>query len=163
MKHFFFQISLNAWFWSTVFHTRDFPLTELFDYGFAYSMVLSGLYCFTLRILHRRSNLVKTLVTILFTYYFLNHFAYLSIGKFDYSYNMKANIITGVFSSIGWIFWYIRNRRIKTYSWKIFLFHLLVGATVLLELNDFPPIFWIFDAHSIWHLSTVPITILFYR
>lgn len=27
--------------------------------------------------------------------FFINHFAYLSVGQFDYQYNMKANISTG--------------------------------------------------------------------
>lgn len=45
----FSAICLNAWFWSIVFHTRDFPITELFDYVFAYSMVLASFYCMIIR------------------------------------------------------------------------------------------------------------------
>jgi post-GPI attachment to proteins factor 3 len=47
--HVFSIISLNAWTWSTVFHSRDFPLTELLDYVFAYSMVLASFWCMTIR------------------------------------------------------------------------------------------------------------------
>lgn len=45
----FFQICMNGWICSLIFHTRDFPLTELFDYGFAYSMVLANFTCMILR------------------------------------------------------------------------------------------------------------------
>lgn len=32
-----------------IFHTRDYPITELFDYVFAYSMVLASFWCFIIR------------------------------------------------------------------------------------------------------------------
>lgn len=40
---------------------------------------------------------------------------------------------------------------------------LLLQAGALLELLDFPPLFWVLDAHALWHISTVPLNILFYR
>lgn len=40
---------MNGWICSIIFHTRDFPLTELLDYGFAYSMVLTNFACMILR------------------------------------------------------------------------------------------------------------------
>lgn len=47
--HTFAIICMNAWTWSFVFHTRDFPITELFDYVFAYSMVLASFWCMLIR------------------------------------------------------------------------------------------------------------------
>lgn len=47
--HLRFQICINGWMCSIIFHTRDFPLTELLDYGFAYSMVLANFCCMLLR------------------------------------------------------------------------------------------------------------------
>lgn len=76
---------------------------------------------------------------------------------------MKANVATGVISGIGWIIWYMFQRKKRSYAWKILVFQLLAACSLLLELNDFPPIFWTFDAHSLWHLSTVPLTFLLYR
>jgi hypothetical protein len=32
-------VSLNAWFWSTVFHTRDVDFTEKMDYFSAFTIV----------------------------------------------------------------------------------------------------------------------------
>ena len=31
------------------------------------------------------------------------------------------------------------------------------------QLLDFPPILWILDAHSLWHFSTIPLPLLWYR
>lgn len=46
---FFLKLCLNAWIWSTVFHARDYPLTEFLDYGFAYLMVLATTICMIIR------------------------------------------------------------------------------------------------------------------
>lgn len=43
------------------------------------------------------------------------------------------------------------------------LFQVLVGISLLLEVNDFPPLLWVLDAHALWHLSTVLPTVLLYR
>lgn len=39
----------------------------------------------------------------------------------------------------------------------------LLQGLSLLELLDFPPLFWVLDAHAIWHISTIPVHILFFR
>lgn len=32
-----------------------------------------------------------------------------------------------------------------------------------LQLLDFPPILWLLDAHSLWHFSTIPLPLFWYR
>jgi hypothetical protein len=49
MWHTFTVICMNAWTFSMIFHARDFPLTELLDYVFAYSMVLASAVCMIIR------------------------------------------------------------------------------------------------------------------
>ena len=39
----------------------------------------------------------------------------------------------------------------------------LVNITIPLELLEFEPIFWTFDSHSLWHLSTAPIHLIWYQ
>ena len=39
----------------------------------------------------------------------------------------------------------------------------LLSMASMLELFDFPPLFWIFDAHALWHLATVPMTFVWYQ
>uniref|UniRef100_A0A182M7J0 Post-GPI attachment to proteins factor 3 n=1 Tax=Anopheles culicifacies TaxID=139723 RepID=A0A182M7J0_9DIPT len=158
----FSYVCLNAWIWSAIFHTRDFPITELLDYTFAYSMVLASFHCMVMRMIHRKPILVRGTFSFLCVLFFINHFSYLSIGRFDYSYNMKVNIVTGMSGALGWILWCFLQRRKRFYVWKCFTFIVLATSSLLLEINDFPPILWTFDAHSIWHLVTAPLTILFY-
>lgn len=40
---------MNAWFWSTAFHSRDIPITEFMDYFGAFSIVLYSLYALVAR------------------------------------------------------------------------------------------------------------------
>uniref|UniRef100_A0A6B2EHI8 Post-GPI attachment to proteins factor 3 n=1 Tax=Phlebotomus kandelakii TaxID=1109342 RepID=A0A6B2EHI8_9DIPT len=160
--HYFGAICCNAWLWSTIFHARDWPITELFDYAFAYSIVISSLCCALLRFLHARHFLLRLLVGIFCALFFMNHFAYLSVGRLDYRFNMQVNVLTGILGGSSWLIWYICTRKNRKYSWKILVFQILAAASLLLELNDFPPLFYTFDAHSLWHLATVPLTLLFY-
>lgn len=37
------QMTVNAWFWSTVFHARDFPWTEKLDYFSAAGLIVAGI------------------------------------------------------------------------------------------------------------------------
>lgn len=69
----------------------------------------------------------------------------------------------GITTGVGWIIWYLSQRKKRPYSWKIMLFQVLVGISLLLEVNDFPPLLWVLDAHALWHLSTVLPTVLLYR
>lgn len=59
--------------------------------------------------------------------------------------------------------WWYRNRRKLPHVHLIGWFTVLTVTVTLLEVLDFPPIFWTFDAHSLWHAATVPLVSLFYR
>ncbi|XP_014097852.1 post-GPI attachment to proteins factor 3 isoform X1 [Bactrocera oleae] len=160
--HIFSFVCINGWIWSSVFHTRDFPVTELMDYAFAYSIVLVSFYCMVMRMLYRHSLILRGLISLMFLSFFVNYFAYLSLGKFSYSLNMTTNVATGTLSALGWFIWcYFERHRRPNYR-KIIRFYILFGMSMSLELLDFPPIFWIIDAHALWHLATVAIISVFY-
>lgn len=161
--HAFSWICCNGWLWSIVFHVRDLPITELFDYGFAYSMVLASVVCMVLRMTAHQSRRLRGSIAISSILFFLSHFYYLSLDKFDYQYNMKINIVTGIVGGMGWLLWYMVTRKKRIYAWKVLMFQVLAAFSLILEVNDFPPLWHTFDAHSLWHLSSLPLTILFYN
>ena len=51
----------------------------------------------------------------------------------------------------------------KFYAWRCALSVLLTMIFVTLELADFAPVYWIIDAHSLWHFSTIFLPIFWYR
>ncbi|EDX05897.1 GD10418 [Drosophila simulans] len=162
LTHIFAVTSLNGWIWSVIFHTRDFPLTELLDYAFAYSIILCSLYVMVMRMLHRYSLFLRGVITLAFLSYYINYFAYLSVGRFNYAFNMMVNVATGVIAAVGWFVWchFVRTRR--PYFRRILRFYILMALAMSLELLDFPPILWILDAHALWHLATIPLASLYY-
>uniref|UniRef100_A0A8C2FHM5 Post-GPI attachment to proteins factor 3 n=1 Tax=Cyprinus carpio TaxID=7962 RepID=A0A8C2FHM5_CYPCA len=158
----FSLISLNAWFWSTVFHTRDTYLTEKMDYFCASAVILYSIYLCCVRTLGLRRPAISSMVGALLILAFTSHVSYLTFVSFDYGYNMAANATIGMINLLWWLCWCWLNRRILPYWWKCGMVVLLLHGLALLELLDFPPLFWVLDAHAVWHLSTVPVHFLFY-
>lgn len=182
-------VNMNAWIWSSVFHTRDTPFTEKMDYFSAGFAILYSLFYTVLRLFHlysRSPYLIPWLLLCLTLY--ISHISYLSLSpRFDYSYNILANLIIGLIHNALWVIFAIPNsplhrpistitpnshldekfnsppRRYKaSHASKALLFTLLTTLATSLELLDFPPLYRILDAHALWHLSTVPIVAFWY-
>ncbi|TBU26088.1 Per1-domain-containing protein [Dichomitus squalens] len=159
--------SMNAWVWSSVFHTRDLPTTEKLDYFSAALAILYALYYTVIRLFHiypiERDRLtttssssragIRVLWTLLCTLAFLGHVSYLTLlPRFDYSYNMIFNLAVGMSHNLLWLSYSLPSflsfitrypGRPRTYrprhAYKPALFALLTTAATALELFDFPP------------------------
>lgn len=68
----------------------------------------------------------------------------------------------GLVNLVWWLTWCLRNQRLP-HVHKCMVVVLLLQGLSLLELLDFPPLFWVLDAHAIWHISTIPVHVLFFR
>lgn len=92
------------------------------------------------------------------------HVAYLKLVRWDYSYNMAANVAVGTVQNLlwSWFSWtrYRRERR----AWATYpgLAVAWITMAMSLELFDFPPLWGALDAHSLWHLGTIGPTVLWY-
>lgn len=73
---------------------------------------------------------------------------------------MVAGVVIGVLGFLIWLFWALRTK--NEYKGEILRAYLWLGVGMMFELGDFEPILGVFDAHSIWHLSTIFTTALFY-
>lgn len=40
---------------------------------------------------------------------------------------------------------------------------LIATVPLMFQLLDFPPLWWVLDAHSLWHLGTIPLPYIWYR
>ncbi|BFZ53776.1 hypothetical protein PYCC9005_000807 [Savitreella phatthalungensis] len=159
-------LGLNAWLWSTVFHTRDNRVTERLDYFSAGAYVLYGLYYAPVRVfeLYKLSS-YRTLARIwglLLFALFLAHCSYLSFWRFDYAYNMTANVVAGALHGVCWLVYtgkYASSR--PKWAWIPAGAVVALAVAMSLELFDFYGPHWI-DAHALWHASTIPITVWWY-
>ena len=153
--------SINAWLWSSVFHTRDTKVTEKFDYFSADILVAVGFFTATVRGLGLRGIPAQVVVGLLVASGLLQHIYFMAFVKFDYGYNMKVCISIGVLTALAWVVWvtYIKHPGQKL----VYQFMVLVHLAMLLEVVDFSPLLWLFDAHALWHAATVPLTYLWYK
>ncbi|CCM05765.1 uncharacterized protein FIBRA_07998 [Fibroporia radiculosa] len=186
-------VSVNAWLWSSVFHTRDLPATEKLDYFSAALAILYALYYTVVRLFHlypsdnsrlslaskpaRKLSGIYILWTGICVAAYILHVSYLTLlPRFDYTYNIVFNLVVGMIHNFLWIVYALpsslpsirrfpfRPRSYRPgYASKAALFVLLTTLATSLELLDFPPWKRIIDAHSLWHSSTVPIAALWYE
>ncbi|TFK31983.1 Per1-like protein [Crucibulum laeve] len=184
--------SMNAWIWSSVFHTRDLPTTEKLDYFSAALAILYALYYTTVRLFHlypppQQSRLTLSTRTPksfklkalswLCTAVYLAHISYLTLlPRFDYTYNMAFNLGLGLVHNALWLLYSLpvsvsilqrfpsqpKSYR-PTFVTQAAIFVALTTAATALELFDFPPWGRIIDAHALWHLVTVPIAVEWYK
>lgn len=155
------MIGLYSWVASMIFHTRDNKITEKMDYFGASGTIIYSLFLAIVRTLSIRSKAKQYAIGLLIFIYYLGHISYLSFWKFDYGYNMKACTVIGVTQYALWLYWAYKNRY-RPYTKKIVITILLMVSAMMLELNDFSPFFYVFDAHSLWHLCTGFILPLYY-
>uniref|UniRef100_A0A7S0VAC8 Post-GPI attachment to proteins factor 3 n=1 Tax=Polytomella parva TaxID=51329 RepID=A0A7S0VAC8_9CHLO len=155
------MIHLNAWVWSAVFHVRDVPLTERFDYLSAILVVFFSLYVALMRNLSRHRVYLRTLVQLSILCVFVTHLTYMLYVKFHYSWNVTVCVTVGIIQAAAWLHFCFRTRH--PYRYRMLSFIVLLNAATMLELFDFPPIYnKLVDAHALWHAVTVPLTFLFY-
>jgi hypothetical protein len=168
----------------------DLPFTEKMDYFSAALAIMYALYYTIIRLFHlypptqnqltltaRPTNSPKRrflAATCILAY--ICHISYLTLlPRFDYTYNMAFNLTLGLLHNALWAIYslpasisLIRRfpARPKSYRPKFVtkaaVFVFLTTAAIGLELFDFPPWAMTIDAHSLWHLVTAPIALLWY-
>lgn len=153
------------------------PTTERLDYFAAASSILYALYYTVIRMFHLYApaaadrERMRSLWCFTCIIVFLAHISYLSLlPRFDYTYNIVFNLALGLTHNIIWILYALpgslsllqrfplqpKSYR-PAYANRAALLILLTMCATSLELFDFAPWNRIIDAHSLWHLATVPL------
>ncbi|KAJ8463538.1 hypothetical protein ONZ45_g17544 [Pleurotus djamor] len=167
----------------------DLPTTEKLDYFGAALAILYALYYTAIRLFHLypktpirfggspSTSVIHKTWTACCSIMYLSHVLYLTLlPRFDYTYNMIFNLTIGLTHNLLWVCYSLPSSLslVKRYPFqdkpyrpphvsKAALFVVLTTAATALELFDFPPWGGFLDAHSLWHLSTAPISLYWYR
>lgn len=169
----FGHFGMMSWVFSMIFHTRDFNSTEKLDYFAAGASVMYGLYLAAIRIFRLdredgmggKSGTILRLWTLVCAGCYLMHIGYLTFVRFDYTYNMAANVVVGLIQNVLWTWFSITRFRKVGRLWAawpgLIVFWIIFAMS--LELFDFPPWWGMVDAHALWHLGTVGPTIWWYK
>ena len=179
--------SVNTWFWSFAFHSRDNTLTERLDYHFATLFVmqyaflaLMWLYvdvfsCFPKSWSCRKETIPSRLerwkqcghfaaiLGCVMSGAFVQHVYRMNAVGFDYGGNM---IFTGLFfvlQLVSWLVWaWCMRAKYRDSAESIFIFQVLLAFAALFEVLDFPPVCNLLDAHALWHGLTIPLGFIWY-
>jgi len=161
---------MASWVFSMIFHSRDFQLTEELDYFAAGASVLYGLYYTPIRISRMDQGGAKTksvlrVWTVICISLYIAHVTYLKWHKWDYTYNMAANVVAGIIQNVLWSWFSYKKYKASGRAWAMWPGFVVawVILAMSLELLDFPPWWGCLDAHSLWHLGTVGPTMIFYN
>lgn len=142
------------------------------DYFSAYSLVLFSLYAIVVRIVddltsrttQTSGGWMHAAIGVPFAAFFYYHVHFLHTIYFDYGYNMRVNLVTGITGSLLWLAWCATHYRHRAQLFKPSAYDhikrgamaiVVVNAALSLELIDFQPIWYTFDAHSLWHAATI--------
>ncbi|KAI4868523.1 Per1-like protein [Hypoxylon rubiginosum] len=166
----FAGFGMATWVFSSVFHVRDFRLTEQLDYFAAGAGVLYGMYYTPIRVFRldrptpRRQSVLR-LWSVFCCSLYLAHVAYLKLWRWNYSYNMAANVVVGLVQNSLWSYFSWKKWRASHKTWAVWPGVIVAWLMMVmsLELLDFPPLWGALDAHSLWHLGTIGPTILWYN
>ncbi|KAL0645246.1 hypothetical protein Bca4012_043537 [Brassica carinata] len=143
-----------------VFHTRDVDITKSLDYSSAiavlgFSLIVSILKTFDVRVEAARVMVSAPVLALVTT-----HVLYINFYKLYYGWNMIVCVAMGVAQLFLWARWAAVSRHPS--NWKLWVAVIASGLAMLLDIYNFPLYGGYFEAHSIWHLATVPLTILWW-
>ncbi|XP_056160115.1 uncharacterized protein LOC115683113 [Syzygium oleosum] len=94
--HVYGILSMNSWFWSAVFHSRDVDFTEKLDYSSAVALFRLSLILSVLRAFNVRDETARVMVAAPLIAFVTAYILHLNFYKLDYGLNMKVCVVMGV-------------------------------------------------------------------
>ncbi|KAJ6410748.1 hypothetical protein OIU84_007495 [Salix udensis] len=153
-------LSMNSWFWSAVFHSRDVELTEKLHCSSAVALLGFSLILAIQRAFSVRNEASRVMVSTPVIAFVTTHILYLNCYNLDYGLNIKVCVAMGVAQLLIWAVWAGVTHHP---SWsKLWVAVVGGGLVMLLEIYDFPPYHGFVDSHALWHATTIPLTYLWW-
>nr|ACJ84406.1 unknown [Medicago truncatula] len=158
--HIYGILSMNAWLWSAVFHSRAVDLTEKLNYSSAVALLGFSLILAILRAFNVRDEATRVMVSAPLVAFVTTHIMYLNFYELNYGLNMKVSMLMAVVQLLIWAIW--AGVSSHPARWK--LWTVVVGGVVamILETYDFPPYMGYVDAHAVWNAANIPLTFLWW-
>ena len=104
-------------------------------------------------------HIIMSFISLIRTFYFpcagFDNIFNLTVG-----WNMIVCIVMAVAQLSMWAVWAGFSKHPS--RWKLWFVVFAGGLAMLLEIYDFPPHVGLFDAHAIWHATTIPLTYIWW-
>ena len=110
-----------GWIFSTIFHIRDFPLTETLDYYGAFAIILLNFNAIGYRFLgiYDRPRAVRVGWAAVLVLVYVGHCIKL-YNFWDYGYNTKINLVFGLSALVMWIAHSLRVRLVFRENYMVY-------------------------------------------
>ena len=166
-------LALLSWTSAVVFHAKKTVLTSSIDYLTAFVFIFYAFWIALRRVWGRRANPYLVSLSFVILVMLCCYRVYMMItDRVSFDNHMKLSISLAICSVVIWNTWIfvlskkeddVINKTKYHRKWLCFWCQLLFCFASLLEIFDFPPYYGIFDAHSLWHASTVPLAFIWYH
>lgn len=163
-------VACVAWLCSCAYHARKTKATEHFDLISALGFIVFGFFIAVRRI--RGTSAQPLRIALLFVALFVAWAVrawHMLQGNVSFQSHMTVSIAFVVVTTLMWIGWvlhtllFVANKAEGQAKYLCLLCQVWLAFASALEIFDFPPIFGVFDAHSLWHLATIPLGFIWYR
>jgi hypothetical protein len=168
-------VALAAWLSSAAFHAKKTHQSTLVDYSTALVFLAYGLLLTLRRVLgpHFPASAAGALIAAA-TVSLVWRLQDMLAGRVSYDSHMRLCIAIATTTIILWGLWLARGGGSGSVRvggtalpfprnrFRCLACQVCFAAASLLELFDFPPLWGVFDAHSLWHLATVPLGFVWY-
>lgn len=189
LLHLYPYIHLNAWLCSALYHANKTHLTTVMDYAAAFLLMSFSVFLAASKLFYsyacyssysNSSYHYNTLSTSAFLGLSAVYLTALFRGRVAHGEHMTLCIALAVIHSILWLLWLLMSlfhtpssssslpssasSSFPPMSSRMICLgcNIWFAGAALFELLDFPPLFFILDAHAVWHLLTVPLGFAWY-
>ncbi|XP_009775256.1 uncharacterized protein LOC107766819 [Nicotiana tabacum] len=156
--HIYAILSMNAWIWSAVSHSRDVELTEKLDYSSGGALVGYSLILAILRVFNVRDEAARVMIAAPIVAFVTTHILYLNFYQLDHGLNTKVCVAMSMLQFTLWAVWAAFTRHPS--RWKLWLVVTGGVLSTLLKIYDFPPYMGYVDADALWHTISLPLAYL---
>ncbi|KAL1299983.1 hypothetical protein HN51_044605 [Arachis hypogaea] len=157
--HVYGFLSVNAFFWCAVRHSRDMELTEKLDHSSTVALVGFSLILAILRTLNISNEANRVMISAPLTSFVTTHILY-NCFMLDFGWNETICQVLIVMQLTVWTIWGVINQHPS--RWKVLLVIFGSVVSLLLQAFDFPPYQGLIDAHALSLASTVPFAYLWW-
>ncbi|KAM0946773.1 hypothetical protein DsansV1_C08g0079081 [Dioscorea sansibarensis] len=153
-------LSMNASFWSAIFHTRYSELAERVDYSSAIILLGISLILAIIRTLNVKDEASRVMVAAPLLAFLTTHVLYLNFYQFDHGLHLIVCMAMGIAQVLVWVVW----SGLTSHPSRLKLWMVLFGGALakLLEIYEFPPYYGYVDSHALSHAFTIPLTFLWW-
>lgn len=165
-------VSVNAWVASACYHAKKSEHSTAYDLISALALLCFGVALVSSKLADhlrasapRAASWLQALIVSMLGIFWTHRTYRMLHREISFGVHMEACMALAGLATVLWVIWIAlawSAGQKSTVLWCILVQGWFVSAA-LLEVFDFPPFAGLLDAHSLWHLATVPLGFLWYE